>query len=276
MTKDDQLLVIHDTTLDRTTDVAEKFPDRARADGKFYVVDFTMAEILTLDVTEGYRIVDGEKKAYYGSRFPLGKATFKMHTLAQEIELIQGLNQSVGRNVGIYPELKSPAFHAQNGKDLGRAVLKVLKDYGYTSKSDKVFVQTFEFAELKRVHDTLMPELGIDLPLVQLIGGDDAEWMLGEPGIQEIAVYADGVGPEKSMLVVEGSSKGRVEATDFVSLAHEYGLQVHPYTFRLDEGQLPDFAESFEDMLNIYLFEIGIDGVFTDFPDRAVEFIREH
>jgi len=34
MTKDDQLIVIHDITLDRTTDVAEKFPGRARADGK--------------------------------------------------------------------------------------------------------------------------------------------------------------------------------------------------------------------------------------------------
>ncbi len=276
MTKDDQLLVIHDTTLDRTTDVAEKFPSRARADGKFYVVDFTLAEILTLDVSEGFQTVDGEKEPYYSSRFPLGKATFKMHTLAQEIELIQGLNQSMGRDVGIYPELKSPAFHAQNGKDLGRAVLQVLKDYGYTKKSDRVFVQTFEFDELKRVHDILMPELGIDLPLVQLIGGDESKWMLSESGIKEIAAYADGVGPEKSMLVGENSSKGRVEITDFVSLAHAQGMQVHPYTFRLDEGQLPDFADSFEQMLDIYLFDIGIDGVFTDFPDRAVEFIRSH
>jgi len=276
MTKDDQLLVIHDTTLDRTTDVADKFPGRARADGKFYVVDFTLAEILTLDVSEGYRTVDGERQAYYSSRFPVGKATFKMHTLAQEIELIQGLNHSMGRDVGIYPELKSPAFHAENGKDLGRAVLMLLKDYGYTQKTDKVFVQTFEFDELQRVHDTLMPELGIDLPLVQLIGGRESAWMLSESGVETIAAYADGVGPEKSMLIAESTTPGKVEISDFVRLAHAQGLQVHPYTFRLDEGQLPDFAESFEHMLEIYLYEIGIDGVFTDFPDRAVEFIRSH
>lgn len=274
MTKDDELLVIHDTTLDRTTDVAEKFPGRARADGKFYVVDFTLAEILTLNVSEGFRIEGGQKRANYGSRFPVGKSVFKMHTLAQEIELIQGLNQSMGRNVGIYPELKSPAFHAQNGKDLGRAVLEVLKDYGYTKKSDKVFVQTFEFDELKRVHDELMPELGIDLSLVQLIGGRESAWMRSEAGVKEIAAYADGVGPEKSMLIDEGSTPGNVKINDFVSLAHANGMQVHPYTFRLDEGQLPDFANSFEQMLDIYLFDVGIDGLFTDFPDRAVEFIR--
>lgn len=276
MSKDDELIVIHDITLDRTTDVAEQFPDRARDDGKFYVVDFTLAEMLTLNVSEGFRVEDGRKQANFSARFPLAKSTFKLHTFAQEIELIQGLNYSTGRDVGIYPELKSPAFHAANGKDLGTAVLQVLKEYGYTKKTDKVFVQTFEFDELKRVHDTLMPALGIDLPLVQLVGGDDAQWMLTEAGVKEISAYADGMGPEKSMLVADESTKGNVKISEFLSFAHAQGLQVHPYTFRLDAGQIPDFAASFEDLLGIYLFDVGVDGVFTDFPDRAVEFIRSH
>ena len=276
MTKDDELLVSHDLTLDRTTNVAQIYPDRAREDGKYYVVDFTLAEILRLDVTEGFRMEEGQKRANYTARFPLAKSVFKLHTLAQEIELIQGLNQSMGREVGIYTELKSPAFHAANGKDLGSAVLKVLKEYGYTQKSDKVFVQTFEFDELKRVHDTLMPALGIDLPLVQLIGGDDSQWMLTEAGLKEIALYADGVGPEKSMLVSDESSKEDIQISDFVTLAHAQGMQVHPYTFRLDPGQLPDYVDTFEQMLQIYLYDVGVDGVFTDFPDRAVEFIRSH
>lgn len=276
MTKDDELLVIHDVTLDRTTDVAQKFPGRAREDGKFYVVDFTLAEILSLDVSEGFRVENGQKQANYSTRFPVAKSIFKVHTLAQEIELIQGLNQSMGRDVGIYPELKSPAFHAANGKDLGSAVLKVLKEYGYTKKTDKVFVQTFEFDELKRVHDTLMPALGIDLPLVQLVGEEDELWMLTEAGLKEIAAYADGLGPEKSMLVSEDSTVGDVRVNEVVRWAHAQGLQVHPYTFRLDAGQLPDFAESFEQLLEIYLYDIEVDGVFADFPDRAVEFIRGH
>ncbi len=53
MTKDDQLVVLHDHYLDRVTDVAERFPGRARADGRYYAIDFTLAEIKSLRVTEG-------------------------------------------------------------------------------------------------------------------------------------------------------------------------------------------------------------------------------
>jgi len=275
MTKDDQLIVIHDTTLDRTTDVADKFPGRARADGQYYAVDFTLTEVLSLDVTEGFSIEDGEKQLNFAQRFPLGKSIFKIHTLAQEIELVQGLNHSTGRDVGIYTEIKSPAFHLAEGKDLGRAVLEVLKQYGYTSKSDKVFVQTFEFDELKRMHDELMPALGIDLKLVALLSGDEEdEWMVSADGIRQIAQYADGIGPSMSLVVDRDSQPGALMVSDLVALAHSNGMDVHPYTFRLDAGQVPAYADSFEQMLEIFLFEAGVDGVFTDFPDRAVEFLR--
>jgi glycerophosphoryl diester phosphodiesterase len=47
---------------------------------------------------------------------------------------------------------------------------------------------------------------------------------------------------------------------------------VHPYTLRADA--LPDYAASLEDLLRIFLIDAGVDGVFTDFPDRAVAFLR--
>lgn len=277
MTKDDQLIVIHDITLDRTTDVADKFPGRARDDGQYYAVDFTLEEILSLDVTEGFSVEDGQKVSNYPQRFPLGKSIFKVHTLAQEIELVQGMNQSTGRDVGIYPEIKSPGFHLAEGKDLGRAVLEVLKHYGYTQKSDKVFVQTFEFDELKRMHDELMPALGIDLKLVALLdGGEENDWMRSADGVREIAKYADGIGPEKSMIVSRDSQRGDIKISSLVKFAHDNGMQVHPYTFRLDSGHVPDYASSFEQMLEIFYFEANVDGVFTDFPDRVVELLKSH
>ncbi|MCP5357949.1 MAG: glycerophosphodiester phosphodiesterase [Pseudomonadales bacterium] len=275
MTRDDQLIVIHDITLDRTTDVAERFPGRAREDGLHYAVDFTLDEILSLHVTEGFTVENGQKRQLYPERFPMETSIFRVHTLAQEIELVQGLNRSTGRDVGIYPEIKSPAFHLAEGKDLGRAVIKVLKEYGYTQKSDKVFVQTFEFDELKRLHDEILPEAGIDLNLVQLVdGGDENAWMQTEDGIAEIARYADGLGPEKSMIVDRRSPPGAPIISPLVGYAHANGLQVHPYTFRLDPGQLPGYADSFEQMLEIFYFQADVDGVFTDFPDRAVNFLR--
>ncbi|MDF1623956.1 MAG: glycerophosphodiester phosphodiesterase family protein, partial [Pseudohongiella nitratireducens] len=56
MTQDDQLIVWHDLTLDRNTDVRTRFPGRAREDGRHYVIDFTLAELRQLQVTEGYRL----------------------------------------------------------------------------------------------------------------------------------------------------------------------------------------------------------------------------
>ncbi|MBT6330596.1 MAG: glycerophosphodiester phosphodiesterase, partial [Kordiimonadaceae bacterium] len=91
MTKDGRLVVLHDHLLDRVTDVQEKFPDRKREDGRYYVIDFTYAEIRTLNVSERYRIDEnGEKVAVFPGRFPLNKSNFKVHTLEKEIELIQG------------------------------------------------------------------------------------------------------------------------------------------------------------------------------------------
>jgi glycerophosphoryl diester phosphodiesterase len=56
--------------------------------------------------------------------------------------------------------------------------------------------------------------------------------------------------------------------------AHTAGLVVHPYTLRADKGQLPSYAEDFEALLDIFFVQVGVDGVFTDFPDRAVQYLR--
>ena len=277
MTKDDQLIVLHDITLERTTDVASRFPGRARSDGSFYAIDFSLAEIRTLRVNEGVSQRSGERRLTYPERFPLDKSAFRINTLSEEIEMVQGLNRSTGRNVGIYPEVKSPAFHRAEGKDLSTALLTMLKQYGYTSKQDLVFVQTFEFAELKIIHDEILPALGIDLNLVQLMGSEaEYGWMLTAQGMSELAQYADGIGPDKSMIIDRRSGSSAPEISDLVQLAHANGMQVHPYTFRADAGQVPAYASDFDAMLGLFYFQADVDGVFTDFPDRAVNFLRSH
>lgn len=275
MTKDDQLIVLHDITLDRTTNVAEKFPGRARDNGRHYAIDFTLAEIRQLAVMEGFTNSDGEKELIYANRFPLGASNFSVHSFAEEIEMIQGLNKSTGKDIGIYPEVKSPEFHRQEGKDLSSALLTTLKHYGYTSKQDKVFVQTFSYEELKTIHDEIQPELGIELNLVQLVGDDEAyAWMFNAEGMKALSQYADGFGPDKSLIIGSDSSKDNIEISNLVELAHANDMQVHPYTFRLDPGQVPQYADSFEDLLELFYFKADIDGAFTDFPDRVVDFLK--
>lgn len=276
MTADDALIVLHDITLDRTTNVDEVFPDRARDDGRFYAIDFTLAEIRTLKATEGFRVLEnGEKQQGYAGRFPMGHSDFRVPTLQEEIELIQGLNKSTGNDIGIYPEIKQPGFHRREGKDISTAVVRVLKEYGYTSKRDKVFLQTFEFDELQTIHDSIFPAEGIEVKLIQLIGGADSyPWMFAEDGMQKLANFADGIGPSNGLVIERASTKGNIKITNLVERAHAAGMEVHPYTYRSDPGSVPTYADSFEHLLELHYFEADVDGLFTDFPDQAVNFLR--
>ncbi|MFH2131306.1 MAG: glycerophosphodiester phosphodiesterase [bacterium] len=291
MTKDNRLVVLHDHYLDRVTNVAAVFPDRQRGDGRFYVIDFTLKEILQLEMTEGFKLVGGKPAAIFPQRFPIWKSSFQVHTFEAEVELIQGLNKTMGRTVGIYPEIKAPAFHRHEGKDISREVLRTLKHYGYITKNDPIYLQCFDPAELKRIADELFPEFNMAVKLVQLIAvsrwketmvylGDNAypydfDWMFQPGAMKKVAAYADGIGPWKSMLVGNESSRDHLVITDMVREAHEAGMVVHAYTFRLDAGRIPPYASSFEDMLDIFFNQVGVDGVFTDFPDRAVAFLRK-
>ncbi|WP_299014565.1 glycerophosphodiester phosphodiesterase [uncultured Photobacterium sp.] len=291
MTKDDKLVVLHDHYLDRVTNVAEVFPDRARSDGRYYAIDFTLVEIKQLSVTEGFNIKDGKQVQGFPERYPMWKSDFKVPTFEEEIEMIQGLNKSLGYDIGIYPEIKAPWFHRHEGKDISKAVLKVLKDYGYTDKASNVYLQTFDFNELKRIHDQLMPAMKMDVKLVQLMAYTDwnetmiydgkgqakpysYDWMFAKGGMVEVAKYADGIGPWKPMVVSDKSTKGNIKLTGLVKAAHEQGMQVHPYTFRADTGRIPAYANDFNDMLDIFYNTADVDGVFTDYPDRAVNFLH--
>jgi glycerophosphoryl diester phosphodiesterase len=289
MTKDDQVVVFHDLYLGRVTNVTEVYPDRKRKDGRYYVIDFTLDELKRLELSERYKIEQGKHIPDFPQRFPLWKSSFRIHTFAEEIELIKGLNKSTGKSVGIYPEIKGPWFHRIHGKDISKKVLEILKQYGYTAKDDLVYLQCFDPNELKRIRGELFPEFDIEIKLIQLIAETDwgetmiyqegkmvpydYSWMLQTGGMDKISQYADGVGPWMGMIVENKSISYLLSVTDIVKDAHNAGLQVHPYTFRLDSGYIPNYASDFDDLLDIFYFQIGVDGVFTDFPDRAVDFL---
>lgn len=290
MTKDDHLVVLHDHYLDRVTDVAERFPDRARKDGRYYAIDFTLDEIKSLKFTEGFDIENGKQVQTYPGRFPMSKSDFRVHTFEEEIEFVQGLNHSTGKNIGIYPEMKAPWFHHQEGKDIAAKTLEVLKKYGYSDKQDKVYLQSFDVAELKRIKNELEPKMGMDLNLVQLIAYTDwnetqekkpdgswvnynYDWMFKPGAMKQVAEYADGIGPDYHMLVDQTSKKGNIVLTGMVQDAHQNQMTVHPYTVRAD--QLPDYATDVNQLYDILYNKAGVDGLFTDFPDKAVMFLNK-
>lgn len=266
LSKDGVPVVLHDIHVDAVTDVAERFPDRKRADGRYYAIDFTLAELKQLRVTERFNPKTG--RVVYPNRFPLGKSSFQIATFEEDLQLIQGLNRSTGKRAGIYPEIKSPAWHRREGQDISKVVLEIVNRYGYRTKQDAIYLQCFEFEEVKR----LRTELGYRGRLVQLLG-DDAEGksFCTPAGLAEVAKFADGIGPALS-LVVKLEAVGKYRVTDLIVAAHAAHLEVHPYTFRADD--LPKYAASLEELLRVFLVEAQADGVFTDFPDRAVAFLK--
>lgn len=271
LSKDGVPVVLHDVHVDTVTDAARRFPERKRADGRYYALDFTLAELKQLAVSERFDPRTGA--AVFASRFPVGRGSFTIPTLEEELQLVQGLNASTGREAGVYPEIKEPAWHREQGQDISRVVLDVLGRYGYRTKADKVYLQCFDFEEVKRIRTSL----GYQGRLVQLIGdtgaapGTDYAWLRTKPGLAEVAKVADGIGPNLRH-VVAGRKDGVVQLTDLVRDAHALGLEVHPYTFRADA--LPEGAGSFEELLRVVLVQAGVEGVFTDHPDKAVAFVR--
>ena len=248
LTQDDVFICLHDIHLESTTNVETVFPDRHRDDGRWYAIDFTLEEIKQLRAHERLK-----------GRFPQDASRFEIPTFDEMIELIQGLNQGTGRDTGIYPEIKAPQWHADEGHPMEKRLLDTLTRYGYTSVDSKVFVQCFEPDALKKIRF----EFESPLQLIQLISDSAVHAALRtESAMTDIAVYANGIGPYK----------GDIEAMPkLVEWAHAEGLAVHPYTFRADN--LPKNYAIFSDELNRFFLEYKVDGVFTDFPDKVLDYL---
>jgi glycerophosphoryl diester phosphodiesterase len=272
LTKDDVPVVVHDIYLDTVTNVAKAFPARQRDDGRYYAVDFTFDEIKSLHVTE--RVDRRTQKAVYPGRFPAWSGDFRIASLAEELALIAGLNRSTGREAGVYPEIKLPAWHREQGRDPSRIVLEELRKAGYRGPGAKVFVQCFDPAELRRIRE----ELGCDLPLVQLIGDNksadargDFDAMCRPEGLRDIARFANGIGPAIDR-VLRISAGTPLQPTDLTRDAHEAGLVVHPFTVRADS--LPAGFDSLDGLHEALFVTAGVEGVFTDFPDRTRHWLQ--
>jgi glycerophosphoryl diester phosphodiesterase len=271
LTRDDVPVVFHDLVLQEVTDVAHRFPDRCRDDGQWYVVDLDFAELQTLRVHE--RVLPVTGAPVYAGRFH-ERLDLRIRSLAEELSFIRGLNAATGRHAGIYTEVKSPAWHRAEGKDLSPLVLATLAEYGYVGPEDDVWLQCFDAKELLRIKH----KLHCRLKLVQLIGEND--WlesdndygaMRTQEGLAEVARYAQGIGPWIPHIVTWPSPGADPVCSSLVEDAHAVGLDVHPYTFRCDD--LPEHSADAESAHRALFDVAGIDGLFTDFSDVTLQFV---
>ncbi|MGI9273219.1 MAG: glycerophosphodiester phosphodiesterase [Woeseiaceae bacterium] len=269
-TRDDELIVSHDIHLDTVTNVSVLFPDRARADGRFYARDFDMDEIRTLTAWERMK-ADGT--AVYPSRYPAQTGHYRVHTFKEEMQLLNRLNKATGRRVGAYPEIKSPAWHQQEGIDISPLVLEQLDEFEGANDPSLVFVQCFDDTEVRRLKN----ELKCRWPIVQLIGlneweeaATDYDEIQTTEGLTRIAEVADGVGPHISLLY--SAEEGELISSGLVEKAHSLDLVVHPYTFRSDD--LPEEFDSLEELVRFCAVDLEVDGLFTDFTDQVIDILE--
>jgi glycerophosphoryl diester phosphodiesterase len=250
-TRDGHLIARHEPNMIATTNVKDlpQFASRRRRviiDGQqedgFFACDFTLAEIKTLRAVQPMP----ERDQSFNGRY-------EIPTLEEIIALVKRKSVEKGRTIGIYPETKHPAWHRSIGLPLEDRLLDALSRAGWTGRDAPVFVQSFERASLEYVHARSK------VRLIQLVGGRGAS-MLTPEGLDRIREYADGIGPEKSLLDAK-----------IVADAHARGLVVHPWTFRNEAKYvLPAYKG---DPVAEYLafYRMGVDGVFSDFADTAAD-----
>ena len=270
ITKDGVLVARHEHRLDATTDVAERFPalrtvKRVGNDSSagWFVEDLTLAQLRTLRARER---LASRSHAYDGQ--------FGVPTLDDVLALAVRMSRETGRVIGVYPETKSPSYFRSIGLPLEEKLIAELRRHWADLASAPVFVQSFEVENLERLR-SLAP-----VRLIQLLDAQGAPSdaggrttnaaMASAAGLRAIARYAVGVGVNKRLIVPAQRDGTLLPATRLVADAHAAGLLVHVWTFRSDAPFLAaayggDPAAEYRQFL-----ALGVDGVFSDFPDHAV------
>ena len=200
LTSDGVPIVLHDVTLELTTNVATLFPERHRDDGLFYAIDFTLEEIKALNAHER---TDSLGNPVFPERHSGTEAEFKVPTLAEEIETVDRLNKASGKRTGVYIELKRPEFHEQEGVDIYQAVLDVLTTFDRLGENAETVIQCFDPETLKRfAHEGIFKGPLVQLVLTESIANwrGDFEAMHTTSGLKEVAAYAHGIGPDVNLL----------------------------------------------------------------------------
>ncbi|MBL8362028.1 MAG: glycerophosphodiester phosphodiesterase [Rubrivivax sp.] len=308
-TKDGVLIARHEPNLIATTNVKDlpAFASRRRtaivdgvAEEGFFASDFTYAEIRQLRAVQAFGERDqGFNGAY---RIPTFDEVIELakRKAADEGRVIgvypETKHPTYHRNLGLPLEDRLLTVLQRHGwnhrsspvfiQSFEQANLKYLRTR--TSVKLVQLVDADDVAPDGRI--TYAPPF--DRPYDWAVAGRAGTFgdLLTPAGLAEVRTYADGIGPWKPYLIssacvrmagtgcadvngdglVNDADRKLLPPTAVVANAHALGLVVHPYTFRNEQRRL---ASDFKGVpVNEYLafYELGVDGLFSDFADTAV------
>jgi glycerophosphoryl diester phosphodiesterase len=162
MTKDGELIAMHDETLDRTTN------------GTGQVKDYTLEEIKELDAG-----------SWFNEKYP-EKANLEYEGL--KVPTLEEVFQTFGKNANYYIETKSPEVYPGMEEKLADLV----DEYGINK--DTLLVQSFSSASLLK-----MNEIDPSIKLVQLMWYTSPA-AISDAEVEAIKQYAVGIGPNSAMI----------------------------------------------------------------------------
>ena len=154
-----------------------------------------------------------------------------------QIPTLEEIFQRYGTSVNYYIETKNP----EAAPGMEEELLRLMDKYNLTEPAEEkwqVLIQSFSPDSLQKIH-ALNPEL----PLIQLYSSTETSESI-QANLAEASEYAVGIGPSKTDVDAE-----------LVEAAHALCLDVHPYT-----------VNEKKEMKR--LIRLGVDGMFTNFPDR--------
>ncbi|MEO8529234.1 MAG: glycerophosphodiester phosphodiesterase family protein [Pseudolysinimonas sp.] len=268
-TRDGVLVLRHENEISGTTDVAShpEFVNRRATktiDGEtltgWFTEDFTWAELATLRTRERLPELRPESARFDGVE-PILR-------LIDLLEILDAGAERTGRPIAIVAEVKHPSYFASIGIPLDGLVAEELRAW---DGGDRIIVECFEQPLLGQVRAH-----GVGGRFVYLLEAADASRLSAEALIA-LATAVDGVG-------VDGVSVDKAVLLDaagpaLVERAHDAGLSVFTWTLRPENAFLArrhrsagtpadrgDWRAEFAELL-----ATGVDGVFADHPDLAVE-----
>jgi glycerophosphoryl diester phosphodiesterase len=314
-TKDGVLVARHEPNIIATTNVLDhpEFRSRRRdatidgaTENGFFVSDFTLKELKTLRAIQP---LPGDRTTRFDGKF-------KIPTFDEILALRARKSKELHRRIGVYPETKHPTYHERLGLPLEGKLVAALKRAGLDHRNSPVFIQSFEQFNLMKLN-RMTP-----VRLVQLVDANDVnpdgtldytapfdrpyDWTASgdprllartfgffatDPGLAEIATYADAISPWKRYIVssaaiklnpdgtvadangdgkVDESDRKALAPTDLIRRAHRHGLLIHTWTFRNEPRRLLSDYRGIPIEEYLQFYELGIDGVFADFPDTAL------
>jgi glycerophosphoryl diester phosphodiesterase len=287
VTSDGVLVCRHEPEIGGTTDVANhpefagrkttKMLDGAALTG-WFTEDFTLAELKTLRAVERLPRIRQHNTLFNGR--------YEIPTFQELLDLRAQLSEELNRRLGVYPETKHPTFFRNAGVALEPRLLEILQRNRLNQPDAPVFVQSFEVTNLKQLR-----EAGLQTKSVQLLASSGAPFdtvaagrgptyadLSAPAGLQGVARYAQGIGPDKLQVIPRNADGTLGRPTALVTDAHDAGLVVHPYAFRAENNFLPvdyrtsavptDYGRAIDEQMT-YL-RAGVDGLFTDQADITV------